>query len=79
MSKRKPKSDYKTIQSLLKSQGTEDLEKSVANDLKAPDRPLNIAEMSDTGVKWEVKEKTEEELRAEEEIHIDSLDRRLDR
>jgi len=40
---------------------------------------LNIAEMSDAGVKWEVKEKTEEELRAEEEIHIDSLDRRLDR
>ena len=79
MSKRKPKSDYNKVQSLLKSKGTEDLQQSVASDLKAPDRPLNIAEMSDAGVKWEVQEKTEEELRAEEEVHIDSLDRRLDR
>lgn len=79
MSKRKPKSDYNVVKSLLKAEGTESLKESVAKDLNAPDRPLNISEMSDAGVKWEVKEKTEEELRAEEEVYIDSLDRRMDR
>lgn len=79
MSKRKPKSDYNKVESLLNAKATETLKQSVSNDLKAPDRPLNISEMSDAGVKWEVKEKTEEELRAEEAVYIDSLDRRMDK
>jgi hypothetical protein len=78
MSKRKPKSDYKKIESLLNSNASEALKKSVAKDMDAPDRPLNISEMSDAGVKWEVNEKTEEELRAEEALYIDSIDRRMD-
>tara|TARA_R110002167_G_scaffold61035_1_gene172114 strand:+ start:156 stop:395 length:240 start_codon:yes stop_codon:yes gene_type:complete len=79
MSKRKPKSDYKKIESLLNSNASEALKKSVAKDMDAPDRPLNIADMSDAGVKWEVNEKTEEELRAEEALYIDSIDRRMDK
>ncbi len=79
MSKRKPKSDYKKIESLLNTSGTEDLKKSVAKDLTEPDRPLNISEMSTEGVTWEVKEKTEEEIRQEEAVFIDSMDRRMDK
>ena len=79
MSKRKPKSDYNKIESLLKASGTESLKKSVAKDLEVPDRPLNISEMSDAGVKWEVNEKAGEEIRKEEAVYIDSLDRRTDK
>ena len=39
MSKRKPKSDYNVVKSLLKAEGTESLKESVAKDLNAPDRP----------------------------------------
>jgi hypothetical protein len=81
------KINYKRIATTLKGKETEELLKSVAEDLKTPDRPLSMKELSElrdakndftTAIDWGTQELTEKEIRDAERLQIQKLDEELE-
>jgi hypothetical protein len=80
------KIDYAKIGSILRSNSTEELQKSVAEELKATHKPLSIEELTEMStplggggrIDWSKTEPTEEEYRKEEGLQIDQIDQALD-
>lgn len=80
----KNKINYEQIGSVLNARSTKDLEKSVAEEMKLPDGPLTIQQLTDMSeggggkINWEPPKKSEQEKREEEAAELDSFDEHLE-